>query len=319
MIFYEGGFGYDRQIREVDLVACTHAGDPAKTSLSAMVFVPNPDAQPQLTMGRELVQDPWVLEQWAAHWGAMSRAAARDAMARFGQISGQTMHSLMPFVRNRAWAQTRARPAASQELRRNATPQDVEFSDSGQGYRGFFNLRRFEVRHRRFDGTWSTPVNRECFEAFDAALVLPYDPDNDLVMLTEQLRFGPILRDDSLPWTLEPIAGMIDAGETPEQTAHREASEEAGLELQGLVRLPSGYAAPGYNSEYFHTFIGLCDLSLISTQSFGGLASENEDIRNHVLSFDAAMALIESGEINALPLVMMLYALAAHRSELRAP
>jgi nudix-type nucleoside diphosphatase (YffH/AdpP family) len=115
----------------------------------------------------------------------------------------------------------------------------------------------------------------------------------------------------------EPIAGLVDAGEDPEDAARREAEEEAGLKLGLLEPMVRVYASPGYSTEFFHCYLGLADLSEFSASS-GGLASEHEDIRSHVMSFDAAMALVQSGEINAGPLIMMLYWLLAERGRLRA-
>jgi len=65
-----------------------------------------------------------------------------------------------------------------------------------------------------------------------------------------------------------------------------------------------------------NAYLGLCDLPDDRPQ-FGGLASEAEDLRLHMISFDAAMDLVASGEINAGPLVMMLSMLALRRDALR--
>jgi hemerythrin-like domain-containing protein len=64
--------------------------------------------------------------------------------------------------------------------------------------------------------------------------------------------------------------------------------------------------------------VALCDLSQTEKSSVGGLDEEHEDIRRHVISFDHAMALIASGEINAVPLQALLFWLAANRARLRA-
>jgi len=160
-------------------------------------------------------------------------------------------------------------------------------------------------------------VTREAFLAFDAALVLPYDPATDHILLIEQLRFGPLWREDPQPWVFEPIAGLVDAGEDPADTARREAMEESGLQLGALEPMVQVYASPGYSTEFFHCFLGVVDLSSFAA-SRSGLASEHEDIRSHVMPFDTAVALVQSGEINAGPLIMMLYWLAAERDRLRA-
>ena len=78
------------------------------------------------------------------------------------------------------------------------------------------------LRAPLFGGGQSAPLLREVFVATDAALVLPYDPLRDRVLLVEQFRMGPYGRGDPRPFLLEPVAGRIDAGETPEEAARRE-------------------------------------------------------------------------------------------------
>jgi nudix-type nucleoside diphosphatase (YffH/AdpP family) len=163
----------------------------------------------------------------------------------------------------------------------------------------------------------SAQMRREVFVATDAALVLPYDPVTDRVLLVEQFRMGPYGRGDTRPWMLEPVAGRMDAGETPEQTARRECLEEAGLELRALEMISSHYCTPGYSTEYFHLFLGLCDLPA-ETVGQGGLASEQEDIRTHIIGYDRAMALVASGEANNGPLILGLLWLERERARLRA-
>ncbi|MBV6637754.1 MAG: tellurium resistance protein, partial [Mameliella sp.] len=84
-----------------------------------------------------------------------------------------------------------------------------------------------------------------------------------------------------------------------------------------LLPACKGYASPGYTTEFYHAFVGLCDLSG-RDKRIGGLDEEHEDIRSHVVTFDHAMELIETGEINALPLAMLINWVAARRADLRA-
>ena len=134
--------------------------------------------------------------------------------------------------------------------------------------------------------------------------------------MIEQLRYGPLARGDDAPWVLEPVAGLVDAGEAPADTAMREALEETGLTISRVEAMPKAYASPGYSTEFFHCFVGLLDLPE-KPSLLGGLLSENEDIKSHIVSFDHAMSLIETGEINAVPLIMMLYWLDRERDRLR--
>lgn len=296
---YEGGFGYALKTLRVR----SDAGEGP-----AQVYLPHPD---RWTPGV-----PWDLEAWVADQGALALEAATEVMERMGTTSAQEIGGLFPWIRARAWARLLAREAAPCELRKAPRKDAFRIEKLRKGYDGFFRLRVFDLSFLRFDGKRTAPFTREAYVAFDAALVLPYDPVSDKVMLIEQLRFGPIWRGDPAAWVLEPIAGLVDAGERPADCARREAREEAGIELGDLQKMTKVYATPGYSTEFFHCYLGLCHLE--DTQGgLAGLEHEHEDIRSHVLSFDRAMALVDSGEINAAPLAMMMLWLARHREELR--
>jgi nudix-type nucleoside diphosphatase (YffH/AdpP family) len=159
-------------------------------------------------------------------------------------------------------------------------------------------------------------LKRSGFVGADAAIVLPYDPKTDRVLLIEQFRFGPFLRDDPNPWMMEPIAGRIDLNEEPEQTAYRESLEEAGIVLYDILKVHSGYASPGANTEYFHIFVGLAAIEK-NSGILGGLASESEDIKGHVMSFEKFFAMLQAGELPVSPLALAGYWLANNRPRLR--
>ncbi|ETX30729.1 NUDIX domain-containing protein [Roseivivax isoporae] len=294
---YEDGFGYALapvtvETEQGPVAARAYMADPAQWS-------PGED---------------WSFDAWRDRWGEIATRAADEAMLNLGTgAEGPPRFARLA----RAWARMMAAAPAPQTLRTRMTAaSDVALRRWLPGHDGFFRLRRFELSHRTFAGGWTDPVRREAFVAFDAALVLPYDPVADLVLVIEQLRYGPIARGDPAPWVLEPVAGLVDAGESPEDTARREAVEEAHLALDRLEPIARVYASPGYSSEFFHCFLGLCDLSDRGT-IVAGLDEENEDIRSHVLPFDEAMALVDSGEVNAGPLAMMLLWLARARPRLR--
>jgi nudix-type nucleoside diphosphatase (YffH/AdpP family) len=299
--YYEGAFSY--HLSEITVISDGKA-------VAALCFYPMSSDQ---VRGAD-----WMLDDWVRGWGEMAVGAARDVMARRARYDAETAANLRPFFMARHWSRMLARQGVGPSTQRHTTRDgDVTLHHRAEGYKGFFELAEFQFDHRRFDGTRSPRITREAFLAFDAALVLPYDPASDQVLLIEQLRFGPLWRDDPQPWVFEPIAGLVDAGEDPEDTARREAMEESGLRLGALEPMVQVYASPGYSTEFFHCFLGVVDLSEFCA-SRNGLASEHEDIRSHVMPFDQAMALVQSGEINTGPLIMMLYWLAAERSRLRA-
>ncbi|MAU52361.1 MAG: hypothetical protein CMN17_08295 [Roseovarius sp.] len=238
-----------------------------------------------------------------------------------GLARGQSVAELAarrPMILARAHARlaARAHPAPA-ELRSDTPREAVAEEDVETTHDGFFLTRRYRLRAPLFGGGQSAPLLREVFVATDAALVLPYDPLRDRVLLVEQFRMGPYGRGDPRPFLLEPVAGRIDAGETPEEAARRECREEAGLDLRGLEKISAHYCTPGYSTEFFHLFLGLCDLP-DTGEGRGGLASEQEDIRTHVTGFARAMELLRSGEANNGPLVLSLLWLERERARLRA-
>ncbi|WP_306114484.1 MULTISPECIES: NUDIX domain-containing protein [unclassified Roseovarius] len=277
--------------------------------VSARVFVPS-------ETGPELVSD-WRLEAWQGKWGLMSIMAAEEVGQHFGMNEHDALARMMPMIMVRAAARVAARASAPTDVRSDMGAGHVEIDAQHNRHAGFFLTREFTLRHPLFKGGQSTPVRREVFVATDAAIVLPYDPVRDRVLLVEQFRMGPFGRGDPFPWMLEPVAGRVDPGEPPEDTARRECVEEAGLTLDRLEHVSSHYCSPGCSTEFFHCYVGLCDLPDTRVGA-GGLESEDEDIRTHVISFDRAMNLIPSGEAANGPLILCLLWLQRERERLRA-
>lgn len=298
--YYEGGFSYD--LRDITV----HSGGKEE---QCQVYWPS---DPSL-----IPDEPWHLSDWQQSWGALSRLAAKEAMSNFGRWSAEQLIQRFPMVRARAQSKLFAAGYAPPMAQRaGGTLNDISLENTTRSHAGFFALDVMQLRHRKFDGSTSESLIRECFIGTDAAIVLPYDPKTDQILLVEQFRMGPTGRHDPNPWCLEPVAGLVDAGETPETCAKRECVEEAGLHLTGLETVSKGYSSPGASSEYFFLYVGLCDLSNQS-EGQGGLATENEDIRTHILSFERAMDLVDTGEINVIPTILCLTWLARHRSRLR--
>lgn len=206
--------------------------------------------------------------------------------------------------------------SAPVDLRAGFGASDVDVIEHALPYARYFDVSDVTLRHRRFDGGTSDKMVRSVMRAADAVTVLPYDPVSDQVVLVEQFRPGAFVRGDANPWVLEPVAGRCDGDEPVEVVAEREMEEEAGLTLLSLHSIGNYYPSPGCLSEYLYSFVGVVDLSEAST-GVHGLSTENEDIRTHFLSFDGAMALIDSGEADNGPLLLSLYWLAANRARLR--
>ena len=191
---------------------------------------------------------------------------------------------------------------------------DVEIIARETLYRGFFSLDLYRFRHRLFNGGMSGEVTREIFERGHAAVLLPFDPVRDEVVLVEQIRIAAYDTSES-PWLLEMVAGMIEAGETVEDVARREALEEAGLEVGRTKPILSYLASPGGTSERLSILVGEVDAS--TAKGIHGLAEENEDIRVHVVSREQAYQWVEEGKIDNAASVIALQWLQLHYHSLR--
>ena len=290
--YYEGGFGF--ALRPVVL-----AGGQA-----ALCYFPQP--------APEVFGPRWDFAGWQRTHAEMSCIAAREVLGYLGTKEAGEVAQMFPTIRARAWAQINARV-----VRHGAGTLDgrVDVQARRRSYAKFFALDDFELSHERFDGAMTPVLSRACFIGTDAAIVLPYDPGRDCVALVEQMRVGPLARGDARRWQLEPIAGRIDAAETPEATARREAQEEAGIDLTDLHPVAQCYASPGSSSEFFYVFVGLADFAG-KGGAIGGLDSEHEDIRTHVMPFADLMSLCEGQRAANAPLVMAAYWLAHHRHAL---
>lgn len=190
---------------------------------------------------------------------------------------------------------------------------DVEIIARETLYRGFFSLDLYRFRHRLFNGEMSQEVRREIFERGHAAVLLPFDPERDEVVLVEQVRIAAYDTSET-PWLLEMVAGMIEEGESVDDVARREAMEEAGIEVKRTKPVLSFLASPGGTSERSSIIVGEVDGT--TANGIHGLADENEDIRVHVVSREQAYRWVEEGKIDNASAVIALQWLQLHYKEL---
>jgi ADP-ribose pyrophosphatase len=193
--------------------------------------------------------------------------------------------------------------------------RDVELLDTKVVGSNYGHLVNYRLRHRRFDGTWSNVIARDCFDSGPAAIVLPYDPVRDEVVLIRQFRVGPWAVGTE-PWLLEVPAGRLDKADVDAAgIAIAEAREEAGLTITALEPIAKFFPSPGIFTEHLTAFCGC-----IADAQAGhfGLAQEDEDIKTEVYSISDAIALAYSGAITSGPTLLCLYWLQANRDRLRA-
>ena len=193
-------------------------------------------------------------------------------------------------------------------------PGSWEIVDRQEIHKGFFSLDVVHLRHRLFAGGWSPVIRRELFRTRRAAVVLPWDPVRDLVVLVEQFRTG-MVESGASPWLIEACAGLTEPGETAEEVVRRECVEECGLEPKRLAFCCEYAASPGSMTEQVSVFVG--EVTAPDHGAIHGVAAEGEDIRTHVLPLSEAVARIRDRRITAVTAVVSLLWLQANKTALR--
>ncbi|MCE9649363.1 MAG: NUDIX domain-containing protein [Parvibaculum sp.] len=193
------------------------------------------------------------------------------------------------------------------------TLDDVDIKSRELLGQGWGKLERFTFRHKRFDGTWSEPIQRDLYTIAEVSMVMPYDPVLDAVILIEQFRTCGLYWGEAT-WLFEAVAGIVDPGETPPEVAAREAMEEAGCAIAGPVHIATVFSSPGGYGERTYMYAARADLS--KAGGLHGLAHEHEDIRAVAVPLDEAYAAAMDGRIRDAKTILMIQWLTAHKSRL---
>jgi len=158
-------------------------------------------------------------------------------------------------------------------------------------YKGFFETKILHFKHTLYKGGWTKNMDRELFQRGQAVVVLLYDSEAECVVLVEQCRVGAVFNSQGVheaenAWLLEPVAGMIDEGESAIEAGIREAQEETGIDINELEYVCEFYPSPGACNEILHLYAA--DISIDLVDDYAGLSDEHEDIKVIKLSFEQA-------------------------------
>ena len=129
----------------------------------------------------------------------------------------------------------------------------------------------------------------------DAVTVLLVDSVNRKFLLTRQFRLPTYLNGNESGYLVEACAGLIDKGESPEETAYREVKEETGYPIHDLKKVASVYTSAGGITEFQRLYIATYDSKGEHSEG-GGIEEEGEDIELVEMSFDEARETLQRGE-----------------------
>ncbi|MCL2258966.1 MAG: NUDIX hydrolase [Cystobacterineae bacterium] len=162
---------------------------------------------------------------------------------------------------------------------------------------GVFTLQRQEVQTQPPDFSPSSPPTHmtvTTIEAPDWVNVLAFSPEG-LCLLVRQFRFGV--------WapTLEVPGGTIDAGETPQEAAHRELLEETGYKATRMLALGKIHPNPAVQNNHLH-----CYLALDCQYIHNGKPDPLEEVMLETYPASALGHLVQKGSIqNALAIATL--------------
>lgn len=168
---------------------------------------------------------------------------------------------------------------------------------------GFFGYQRYRLT---IGGGQQT---REVVRAGKVAAVLPIDVARDEIVLIRQFRLPAHLANGHGE-LIEIVAGRVEQGERPAETARRECAEEIGVAPTALVELFSYLSTPGLTDEEVTVFLAAVDAARVPECTH---ATEGEYITVRRASIDAALTALAAGTMHNGPLVIALQWLALNR------
>lgn len=164
-------------------------------------------------------------------------------------------------------------------------------------------LKEITFQYLLANGKWQSQ-KREAYIRGDGAVILLYNSKNRTVILTRQFRLPTYINGNNTGMLIEACAGLLDS-ESPEDAIKRETKEETGYWVTNVKKIFEAYMSPGGTTEILHFFIASYTPEMKVNEG-GGLDHEQENIEVLEMDFQAALDMIESGEIKDAKTIMLL-------------
>ncbi|RIY00965.1 NUDIX hydrolase [Aureimonas flava] len=188
-------------------------------------------------------------------------------------------------------------------------PLDFSVSEERRVFDGFRPLDVLTLTHAPLAEARRGRVRREIVRGGRCAVVIPYDPARDAIVVIRQFRVGAALATPHAA-PLELPAGGIDEGEDPAAGAARELEEETGLRPRAVAHCFSVLSTPGLTDELAMVFLAIVDTAHLTGR--GGKADEDEDILAIPAPFDALLDAVDRGAVQNGFLVCATHWFARH-------
>lgn len=206
----------------------------------------------------------------------------------------------------------------SKNIQEEITHQDVKISEHERLFERYRKVDKFLFTHRTMNPDaeeWLPIIDRELVRCHKAAAVLLYDPVSDSLLLSKQFRLGVILAGYDEPYMIECAAGVIDPGETPEETAVRESFEETGATVTELEYVARSFPSAGSNDEVVYLYCGCIDG--IPDERYHGILEEGEEIETFVVPASEAEDLLVTDKVQHASTLTLLNWFLRHHDRLQ--
>ena len=167
----------------------------------------------------------------------------------------------------------------------------------------WYTLNRFTYEYQREDGQWETQ-QREAYDRGNGAAILLYNRGKKTVVLTRQFRMPTYVNGNATGMMVEVCAGMLD-DQDPLECIRKEVEEETGYRVEQIDKVFEAYMSPGAVTEILHFFTAPYDETM-KIHDGGGVEEETENIEVMEISYEKALAMINSGEIRDAKTIMLL-------------
>ena len=158
----------------------------------------------------------------------------------------------------------------------------------------FFKIDEVHLRHQRRDGSMTPVLRRLSLERGDGAAAVLHNPRKQTLVFVRQFRYPTFQHGPG--WLLEIVAGVVEAGASPQEAMCREIAEETGFRVSAPEPVGSFYLTPGGSSErIFLYYAQVAEGDRIG--GGGGLSEEGEDIEVLELPVQEVWQLLDAGDI----------------------
>jgi nudix-type nucleoside diphosphatase (YffH/AdpP family) len=171
----------------------------------------------------------------------------------------------------------------------------------------WYTLNKFTYEFQLNDNSWVTQ-QRESYDKGDGAVILLYNTEKQLVVLTKQFRLPTYINGNDDGFMIEACAGVLD-DDSPEDCIRKEVEEETGYRVSQVKKIMEAYSTPGSVTEILHYFIAEYQDEM-KVHTGGGVPHESEDIEVLELPFREAVKMMYEGSIkDAKTIILLQYAL----------